>query len=124
MATKQDNAITLANALLDACAGLLASYNTANDIVNKYNKQTYGTLWDNFKTAALNADGSLGAADASPVLTNPIDTRVAAQSALRRAVLSSDLKNGITLFQRLQDFFGNQAVAAADRLAVLEALAG
>jgi hypothetical protein len=62
--------------------------------------------WQQMATAALNADGSLGATDQSPVEAHPI---IVANLNKSRAQLITL----INAFEQLQAFFGGQAVTAA-----------
>lgn len=69
-----------------------------------------GNLWTVLKTTALNADGTLGTADASVVSTDPIDPRVYA--ALSRAVKASDLTAALQILVDFNTFLQGTAVAA------------
>jgi hypothetical protein len=61
-------------------------------------------------TCAQNADGSLGAADASPVAAHPIDPRV--YPALTRAVSSVALTGGGVILNNIITVLAGGAVAA------------
>lgn len=108
--TKQTKAIAAANGIIGIAQQLSSLRSTINAFVAPYNSEGYSTVWNNLATAALNADGSLGTADASPNTSHPIDTRVAANQGLLKAVSATQLVNAVAMIEQLQNFFGNLAV--------------
>jgi hypothetical protein len=121
--TKADAAIAAANQLIGIMAQLKGLRATLTDFVKAYNSEGYGTTWGNLATAAQNGDGTLGAADGTPTAGHPIDTRVATQAALQKAVTGTMLTNGVTLLQQLQNFFGNAVVTQANYSQTVDDLA-
>ncbi len=107
--TPQENAINLANSLLAVMGSLSNIKQQIDQIVSIYNAEQVSTIWSAMATAALNADGSLGAADASPVTTHPITVGNINKS-------ESQLISGMTCIEQLQNFFNNVAVTTANYL--------
>ncbi len=83
--------------------------------LDHYNSEQYATTWANFATAAVNADGTIGAADPSPVASHPITTNSIYRS-------SNALNNGVTFAQDFSKFLTNQALSAAQRSQTLDDL--
>ncbi len=109
MATKLDQAVSAANALITLMKSLKANRITLNDFVTQYNSEGLSTTWAAMATAVQNTDGSLGPADGSPTSGHPIDTRVTALGNLTTAVTAAQLVAGVTLLLNLQKFFTNIA---------------
>src|SRR6516225_5321101 len=65
--------------------------------LDRYNSEGYSALWNNFPTAAVNADGSIGAADATPNPAHPITLNNTYRSA--NALLA-----GVTFCQDFEKF--------------------
>jgi hypothetical protein len=122
-ATKQAAALTAANTIIQACQSLTTLRTSINQLVTQYNSEDFSTVWSNLATAALNDDGSLGAVDSAPNTTHPIDTRVAANTALNKAVSQAQFVNAVAMLEQLQNFFGNQPVAQNNYTAIIDALA-
>jgi hypothetical protein len=61
-------------------------------------------------TTPVNADGTLGTADATPNVAHPIDPRVPAQAGLTRAVLAADLGSALTMLQAVSTLLAGSAV--------------
>ncbi len=120
--TKQTQSVSLANGALSLASTLQGLLDATNSLVSQYGNNGTSTAWSAMATAALNADGSLGAADATPNPAHPIDTRVV--TGLNHAVAANDLITFIALLQAYQAFMGNAAVATANRRAVIDPLTG
>lgn len=105
--TPQQNAINLANSLLAVMGSLSNLKQQIDQIVSIYNAEQVNTVWSAMATAALNADGSLGAADASPVTTHPITVGSINKS-------EAQLISGMTCIEQLQNFFNNVAVTTGN----------
>lgn len=71
-----------------------------------------GTAANAFPTAASTTTGGLGTADATPVSTHVIDTRVAPGTLVNRAVSPSDLGAMLTYLQGLSSAINGTAIAA------------
>jgi hypothetical protein len=67
---------------------------------DKYNSESYSTTWNNMATAANNADGTIGAPDASPNPAHPIT-----QGNIYRS--ATQLIAGVTCLQQFLNFVGN-----------------
>ncbi len=114
MATKLDQAISGANALIGIMKQLKAVRLAANDFVTQYTSEGFSTTWGAMATAAVNADGSLGTADGTPTAGHPIDNRVTNLGALATSVTAAQLVAGVTALLNLQKYFTNQAVGTAN----------
>lgn len=108
--TKQTKAIAAANGIIGIAQQLAILRSNINAFVVPYNSEGYSTVWNNLATAALNTDGSLGTADSTPNVSHPIDTRVAANTNLAKAVSATQLINAVAMIEQLQNFFTNLAV--------------
>ena len=87
-ATKQSQAIQSANTLISNAAQLFALYQSIKANAQQFSDLNVGGLLNSLSTAALNADGSLGTADVSPNVANPLDTRL---YGLSRSVSANQL---------------------------------
>ncbi len=121
MSTKQDQAISAANQVVGLMQTFKGLRQAVNDFVTQYNSEGYATVWQSFKTAPLNADGSLGTADNSPNTANPVDTRQYA--ALQKAVSATQLVNGVAMLEAFQAFLTNSSVSTANRNQTVDDLA-
>lgn len=72
--TKQSNSITAANDVIAFANTLQVILRQAQELSARITSQGYVGVWESLPTAPWNADGTLGAADATPVNTNPITT--------------------------------------------------
>ena|SRR5579859_479946 len=117
-ATKQSMAVGGANRLTSLMQQFQTFRASVNDYVTQYNDANWSAVWDALPTAAANADGTFGTADASPNNAHPIDTRVV--SGLSAAMAANDMVNAVALLEALQAFLTNQAVATANRNAVID----
>lgn len=113
--TPQENAINLANNLIAVMGSLNAVKQQIDQIVSTYNAEQISAIWAALATAALNTDGSIGAADATPVTTHPITVGNINKSW-------SQLISGVTLIEQLQSFFNNAAVTQANYLQTIRDL--
>jgi hypothetical protein len=100
---------------------LLALRGAANEYVSKYNDAAWSTVWNALPTAAVNSDGSLGAADGTPNNAHPIDTRIV--TALRYPRAANDFVNAVAGLQALQAFFTGGIVTTLNRNQVFDLLA-
>lgn len=108
-ATPQSQMIAAANNLI-LIGQQLTSLKVLIDMTSAtYTAQAMGTSLAHLATAAVNSDGSLGAADGSPVAANPIDTRL--QPTLNRAISSYDLGALLTLYQQVSLLLAGSAAA-------------
>lgn len=121
-ATKQTQAIAMANEALGYAAALGQLTDNINSFVARYNNQATSTVWNALATAGVNADGTLGAADGAPNNAHPISTAV--YPALNRAVAANDMVTFVALLQAFQNFMGNVNVPTANRRQVVDPLVG
>lgn len=111
-ATQQSQAIANANAIIGLSQQLLGLYTAITALNNAWGDDGSLTVVQALATAAQNADGSLGAADATPGNTHPIDTRLAANSTLSRAVSANTLTSALTQLNNVVSFINGGAIAA------------
>src|SRR5882762_6472097 len=111
-ATQQSQAIANANAIVSLSQQLLSLYIAITALNNAWGDDGSLTVMQALATAAQNADGSLGTADATPVNTHPIDTRVAANSTLGRAVSANAITSALTQLNNIVSFINGGALAA------------
>jgi hypothetical protein len=121
--SRQDKALAQANALLATMVQFQGLRSSLDELLYQYQNEGYNGIWANLATCALNADGSLGAADASPNTAHPIDTRVGNNGVLTRSVTQQQLVAGIVFLQDFQKFLNNQAVTTSQRSQTLDDLA-
>jgi len=113
-ATKQTQAIQVANDLISFAAKLLELNTESKKLAAKYADQGVQAVLNAMATRAFNADGSLGTVDVTVVNTNPINTEL--YPGLNRAVAANDLiavKNDLKDFNDFMDNVGS--VAAKNR---------
>jgi len=118
-ATPQSQAINGANDELIIMQQLQQVRAAIDNWLKQYTASAYSTLWNAMATTAVNGDGSLGTADGSPNNAHVIDTRLAGAANLLTPISANNLVNGAALFQALDAFFTNQAVATSNRDAIL-----
>jgi hypothetical protein len=109
--TKQQAAISFYQQNVSANQQLLSIYATIKALVTTNTDESYGLVGQNFPTAAVNADGSIGTADASPNVAHPIT--LPAGAPLNKSY--NDLTTGV---QNLVDFIAfmeNAAVSTSPR---------
>jgi hypothetical protein len=69
---KQDFAVGIANGYKSLAATLFDAYQQAVKLQGEAGKEGVSSLLQNFATQAVNADGSLGAADGAPNTAHPM----------------------------------------------------
>jgi hypothetical protein len=109
MQTKQQIAIAVAQQLSAYLIQLKQLDENLQDLNNQYNEEGLSNVWAAMPTAAVNADGTVGAADGSPVASNP--TAVGGINKSKNALV-----NGIVLAQQLHGFLTNAAVIQGNYL--------
>lgn len=111
-ATEQTQSIGNSNQILGLAGRLMDLYNGCKQGINAWNDDGTLTVVQHLATAAQNADGSLGAADATPVNANPIDTRVTANATLVRAISANNLSSLVTQLGNFVSLVEGNAVSA------------
>lgn len=110
------------NQLVAKLQAIQAALASLANLVKQNAAVPIGNSWNNMSTAALAADGQLGAADPSTVQTDPIDTRV--YSTLQYALTPQQYAQLLTAAQAFIAVSAGQAVAANGATAgVLAAIA-
>lgn len=100
--TKQQNAISSANTVANILLRLKQIQDDVKSFLVSDATNNADVTWQSMPTATYNADGTIGAADSTPVLTNPIT--VPAGSPLN--VARNDLLTGsgiLPLFDHFMD---------------------
>ena len=121
-ATKQSQAVSLANELI-GLAGQLQNVNfTSSNLSQRYGNQGTQAILNSLPTCALNADGTLGMADVAPVPGNPIDTRVV--TGLNRACTAQNLIAVKNIMNEFIAFMGNATVVTKDRTNATDVILG
>jgi len=118
--TRQSKAIAFANNLITAAQAAQAARANYDELVKQYNSEGFNTIWNALQTAVQNTDGSLGAADGSPVAGHPIDNRT--YTDLKKAVTANMLTAFVTFMNDTANFLGNAAVTTANRSQTLDDL--
>jgi len=111
-ATVQSQAIQNANQIISLAQQLLGLYQAITNVNNAWNDDGSLTVVQALATAAQNTDGSLGVADATPNAAHPIDTRVAANSTLSRAVSANNIASALTQLNNIASFINGNALSA------------
>jgi hypothetical protein len=74
MASKQSQAVQEANGLINSAAQVMGLFTQLVQLQGVWQDTNTGATLESFATCSLNPDGSLGAPDAQPDVTHPIDT--------------------------------------------------
>ena len=111
MATQQERALASATALQALMTRFRDLRRDVDEYLAQFNSEAYQAVWNGLPTAAWNADGTLGAADASPVPTHPITA--GAPQLLRSA---NDLGVGIAFLNDWVTWLTAARKAAIDNL--------
>jgi hypothetical protein len=106
--TKQALAIAAAQAVAAYMAQLAAVHDAVNGFIATYNDNTYDIIWQQLPTTAVNADGTVGAADGTPNTAHPI--AVPTNNPL--LVARNDLLTAVGCLQNFQLYMTGQAVAS------------
>jgi len=72
MALRQAQAIAYGQSLVALAQSLVSLRDTCKSLQVKKGNNSYDTTWAAMSTAPVNADGTIGTKDATPVITNPI----------------------------------------------------
>jgi hypothetical protein len=122
MSTQQDQVAAVANNLISLLAQADSLRNAINAASGDWTNLTVATRINAFPTAPLNSTGGLGTPDGTPVVANPIDTRVAPGTLLTKAVSPNNIAGMLTGLQGIAAAVNGQAVSANGALAQLIAL--
>jgi hypothetical protein len=111
----QSKAVAAANLVIGFAQTMETLRSQINEFVVEYNSEGYSAMWAAFATAAQNPDGTLGAADGTPVTSHPITTGNISRS-------QQALVNGVSLLQDFQAFLTNQPVTTKQRSQTIDDL--
>ena len=109
--TQQERALASATAQQALRARFRDLRRDVDEYLAQYNSGGYAAVWNNLPTAAWNPDGTLGAADPTPVTTHPITA--GAPQFLRTA---NDLGVGIAFLTDWVTWLTAARKAAIDNL--------
>lgn len=111
MSTQQDQAIAVANQLFtltNSLAGIAAQIAVVS---STWTNLSAANKLNAMATAAAATTGGLGTADGSPVVANPIDTRISGQASLSKAVSANNIASILTFLQGVQGAINGSAVS-------------
>src|SRR5262245_47669551 len=109
-ATPQSQAIEVTNKLISAAQQLMTVYLMMVNIDAEWTDDQVAAYVSKMSTVAVNTDGSLGAADATPNVAHPID--VGKYTSLGRAMSSDQIAQLKTILDGIVQYVGGQSVAA------------
>jgi len=109
-ATPQSQAIEVANGLFSAAQQLMGVYNLMIKLDAEWTDDSVATFVAAFSTVATNADGSLGAADATPNVAHAIDP--SKYPAMTRAMSSNSIAQIKTILDGIVTYVNGSAVTA------------
>ena len=107
-ATPQTQAIQVANSLITASQQLMNLYATMVTLDQQWTDQAVANTLANMATVSLKTDGSPGTPDASPVVSNPIDT--SKFPTLSRSISSNQIGQLKTILDGIVSYVGGLAV--------------
>lgn len=106
--TKQSQAIQTANSLIALSQQLISIYQQMVVLDAAWTDDGVATVLAAMGTVALSADGSLGAADGSPVVANPLNPTT--YPGLSRAISSNQIGQLKTILDGIVNYVGGSAV--------------
>ena len=122
-ATPNSQAIQVMNGLIQAAQQFMQSYNQLVTLQQQWTDNNVGATLALLTTAALNADGTIGANDGSPNSAHPISP-TAYPSALR-AVTATQVSQAKTILDGFVTYINGQAVTTqVGAHAILNAMVG
>ena len=107
-ATSQSQAVSIANNLIGIAQSLYGLQTSIQQATGQFTELTLATPLGAMATTAVNADGSLGTADATPVSGHVIDTRVI--TGLNRAIPATTISSLVTLLQAVNTLLSGSTV--------------
>jgi hypothetical protein len=108
--TPQSQAIQNINSLVSAANQLMSLYLLMQQIDAQWTDDGMAAIISSMGTVALNADGSLGAADGAPNVAHPLN--VASYSSLTKAVSSNQIGQIKTILDGVVTYMNGSAVSA------------
>jgi hypothetical protein len=109
----ESQAIGVANTLLTTAQSLVGLINTINQTSSQYTQLTLGAVFAAMATATPNADGSLGAVDATPNVAHPINAPLLQTNqglTLNRAISANDIGSLLTFLQAVASLAAGSTV--------------
>jgi hypothetical protein len=121
--TPQTQAIQNANTVMSLAAQLLGLYAAINAANANWQDDNSLIVMNAMGTAKLNSDGTIGAADTTPVSGNPLDP--VKYPTLSHAVSVSSITSALTQLNNVVNYINGQALAATPGVrTVLNAVSG
>lgn len=122
-ATQQSQAIQIANQLISLAQTLISVYDQMVVLDAAWTDNAVATVIAAMGTVALNADGTLGAADGTPNVAHPLNT--ATYTTLSRAMSSNQIGQLKTILDGIVNYVGGTAVTTqASARPILNAAVG
>ena len=123
-ATKQSQAVQVWNAMLSLAAQCQTLDDALATVLKQYANDGASTTWGAWPTTALNADGSSGAADASPTAGHPVDASKI--PGLNRVTDAQSMTTLVSNLQLLQGFFDGtgSSIPVVNRRQAIDPLVG
>jgi hypothetical protein len=109
-ATPQSQAIGIANQLISMAQVLNDLYQTVTILNQQWTDDAVANTLNAMGTVAQNADGSLGAADATPNPAHPLN--LTTYPTLYRAVSANQIASLLTILQNILTYVNGSAVSA------------
>jgi hypothetical protein len=107
---QSDTAITYANQTMNLVQQLRILRVSVAELMTINANNPLGNLWNPLKTTGTNADGTLGTADGTPVVTNPIDSRI--YPALSREASATAIEAALQILVDFNTFLNGTALSA------------
>lgn len=118
--TQQDQAVAVVNLIINLTATLYDLQQQINRVSFQWTNLSVATKLQSAPTAVQTATGGLGAADGSPNVAHPIDTRIV--SAISNPISATDLASLLTYLQGIATAIGGGALLANNAAPQLVAL--
>lgn len=119
---QSDITVNYANQVMTAVQQIATLKATVTALLAYNSVVPLGNLWGVLSTTALNADGSLGTADGSPVSGHYVDSRV--YPSMSRVVKNTDLSNALQVLTEFGTFCsGADTASDGARPAFIDAVA-
>jgi hypothetical protein len=109
-ATQQSQAIANANQIMNLAAQMLSIYSQTQAVNANWQDDNSLAVMNAMGTAKQNVDGTIGAADTTPVIGNPLDPNK--YPTLSHAVSVSAITSALTQLNNVVNFINGQALPA------------
>lgn len=121
--TQETQAAAVVNNIIAMCAQLNGVAASIASISALWTNLSVANKINAFPTAPMSTNGTLGVADGTPTVANPIDVRVSPGSDISRAISPNNIASMLTFIQGVQSAINGSAVSINGAAAQLQALA-